>query len=85
MPTISHFQGVDIIMRVRDHRPPHFHVKYGERIASIEIGTWNYAAGELPNRVYKLVVNWGKSHEAELKENWQRTERGELPEKIRGF
>lgn len=85
MPTISQFHGIDIIMRLNEHRPPHFHARYAEQIAAIQIGTWEYQAGELPNRVYKLILKWGKLHEQELRENWERTERGELPNKIQGL
>lgn len=85
MPTISQFQGIDIIMRVNEHRPPHFHAQYSEHLASIRIGSWDYMAGALPNRVYRLVVKWGRLHEGELRANWERTERGELPLKIQGL
>ena len=85
MPTSSQFQGIDILMRVNEHAPPHFHAKYGEHIAAIGIGDWEYKAGSLPTRVYKLVIKWGKLHEDELRANWSRTERGEMPKKIQGL
>ena len=85
MPTISQFQGIDILMRLNEHRPPHFHAKYGEHFAAIRIGTWEYQAGDLPSRVHKLVLKWGQLHEQELRENWERAERGELPNKIQGL
>lgn len=72
-------------MRVNEHRPPHFHAQYAERLASIQIGSWACTEGTLPNRVYRLVVRWGQLHEQELRENWDRIERGEMPLKIRGL
>jgi len=37
MPTISAFYGLLIQMFFRDHAPPHFHVKYAEHKAVIDI------------------------------------------------
>jgi len=37
MPTISTFYGLVIQMFFNDHAPPHFHVKYVEHKAIIDI------------------------------------------------
>lgn len=37
MPTISAFYGIVIQMFFNDHAPPHFHAKYAEFKASIDI------------------------------------------------
>jgi hypothetical protein len=37
MPTISAFYGILMQMFFKDHAPPHFHVKYGEFKAVIDI------------------------------------------------
>ena len=39
MPEISHFYGIIIYMFPQEHNPPHFHVKYNEFKASIDIKT----------------------------------------------
>ncbi|MGD1070844.1 MAG: DUF4160 domain-containing protein [Bryobacteraceae bacterium] len=39
MPTISTFYGILIRMFFNDHPPPHFHARYGEFEATIEIDT----------------------------------------------
>jgi hypothetical protein len=39
MPEISRFLGIVIAMFYNDHEPPHFHVRYGERRASVAIDT----------------------------------------------
>ena len=39
MPTISAFYGILIQMFFDDHAPPHFHVKYAEFKAVIDIQT----------------------------------------------
>ena len=40
MPEISRFYGIVIGMFYHEHRPPHFHVRYGEHEAVIRITTW---------------------------------------------
>ncbi len=37
MPVISRFLGISIVMYHRDYAPPHFHAKYGEAEATVEI------------------------------------------------
>jgi hypothetical protein len=39
MPVISRFFGISIVMYHRDHQPPHFHAKYGDAEATVEIAT----------------------------------------------
>ena len=41
MPTISYFYGIRIYLPPKDHNPPHFHVKYAEYNAQVEIKTGN--------------------------------------------
>ena len=39
MPTISTFYGILIRMYFNDHAPPHFHARYGEFEATINLDT----------------------------------------------
>ena len=39
MPEICHFYGIIITMYLPDHNPPHFHVRYNEYRATIDIQT----------------------------------------------
>ena len=48
MPEISRFLGIIITMYFDEHNPPHFHVRYNEYRASMEIKTLNILRGELP-------------------------------------
>ncbi len=82
MPTISVFYGIVIRMFVRDHPPPHFHVRYGEHRARVSIETSELLDGRLPPRVERLVRQWTEIHRGELAENWRRTERLLLPERV---
>ena len=62
MPTVSVFYGILIRMFFNDHPPPHFHARYGEFEATIEIGTLSVLEGTLPSRALHLVQEWGMMH-----------------------
>jgi hypothetical protein len=79
VPTISRFFGIRVTMYVEDHPPPHFHVEYGGAWAKVGIDSLELLAGSLPRRVAALVLEWAMMHRPELRENWRRCERHELP------
>ena len=58
-------------MFYNDHPPPHFHVRYGEFEATIEIATLNILEGTLPARALNLVREWAMMHREELLNDWR--------------
>ena len=66
MPEICRFLGIIIAMYYNDHSPPHFHARYGDAKAEIEIQTLTVLAGKLPPRVLGLVIEWASQHQEEL-------------------
>jgi hypothetical protein len=70
MPTISVFYGIVIQMYFADHSPPHFHAKYGEYSATVDIENLRLIEGRLPRRALKLVLDWAGLHKAELLSDW---------------
>ena len=72
MPTISVFYGILIRMYFNDHAPPHFHARYGDFEATVNLGTLEIIEGHLPRRGLTLVQEWAKLHKDELLANWQR-------------
>ncbi|MCC7117551.1 MAG: DUF4160 domain-containing protein [Anaerolineales bacterium] len=70
MPEISRFFGISIKMFFGDHTPPHFHAEYGEYKAQINIHSYNIIAGDLPPRVFGMVIEWAAQHQSELLEVW---------------
>ena len=70
MPEISRFFGIIIGMFYNEHNPPHFHARYGEFYAEIEIHTLRIIQGNLPRRAKALVLEWAEDHRDELMENW---------------
>ncbi len=71
MPTISTFYGILIRMFFNDHAPPHFHARYGEFEATIDIATLEIVQGDMPSRALKLVQEWAMIHREDLEENWR--------------
>ena len=70
MPEICRFLGIVITMCFDEHNPPHFHVRYNEYRASIEIESLNVMAGSVPARVRGLVAEWAELHRRELLAMW---------------
>lgn len=71
MPEISRFFGIIILMYYKDHPPPHFHVRYGEQKALIDIQSLTLLEGRLSPRVLGLVVEWASMHQEDLLADWE--------------
>lgn len=61
---------------------PHFHATYAEDEATIDIDGMTIITGDFPSRGRRLVIEWARTHEAELRENWARAGRKEPLEPI---
>jgi hypothetical protein len=72
VPETSRFFGIVVAMYYDDHPPPHFHVRYGEHRAILDIDGVAVLAGHLPPRALGLVIEWAALHRTELEENWLR-------------
>ena len=70
MPEISRFLGIIITMYFDEHDPPHFHVRYNDYRASVDIRTLNITVGLLPAKVRGLVQEWAELHKDELLDMW---------------
>ncbi|MFZ2643766.1 MAG: DUF4160 domain-containing protein [Verrucomicrobiia bacterium] len=75
MPEICRFYGLVITMYWNDHNPPHFHARYGEWLAEVDIRTLALLCGSLPPRALALTIEWALQHQAELMAQWQRARR----------
>ncbi len=82
MPVISSFYGILIYMYWNEHAPPHFHAKYGEFQAVINIKDFSMMNGKLPPKALALVVEWASIHQEELLKNWDLGIKGETFKKI---
>jgi len=57
----------------REHRPPHFHAKYGDDEITVEIESGKIN-GNMSNRALNLIQEWRKLHKQELVKNWELAE-----------
>jgi hypothetical protein len=57
MPTISEFLGIMIRMYFNDHPPPHFHARYNEFEAVIQITPLEVLEGSMPRRALGLILD----------------------------
>jgi hypothetical protein len=51
-----------IRMLFKDHSPAHFHARYGEVEATVDIATLEIIEGHLPSRALKLTQEWAMMH-----------------------
>ncbi|MDJ0537948.1 MAG: DUF4160 domain-containing protein, partial [Microcystis sp. M53603_WE2] len=70
MPEISRFLGIIITMYHNEHPPPHFHVRYNQQKALIDIENLAILEGKLSPRILGLVIEWAALHQHELLKNW---------------
>jgi hypothetical protein len=74
VPQVSSFYGIVVWMYRPDHAPPHFHAQYGDQWAQIGIAQRRVLNGSLPPRALRMVREWARLHEAELRANWDRAQ-----------
>jgi hypothetical protein len=48
MPRLSEFYGIIIATYYSDHAPPHFHARYGEHEALVDLNTLDVLQGQVP-------------------------------------
>lgn len=79
VPRISAFYGINVYIYSREHGVAHFHARYGDDEAVVEIATGTILDGALPRRQATLVSHWWALHQDELREAWNRASSGEPP------
>ena len=82
MPIVSNFYGILIYFYFREHNPPHFHAKYNEFEAIVDIKTLGVTEGKLPKKAQSLVIEWAIEHQEELMANWELCQNQMPPNKI---
>lgn len=73
MPIISRFFGILIFIFWREHKPPHFHAKYGDGEITVEIETGS-VNGTMSKRALLLIQEWRELHKEELTRDWELAE-----------
>jgi len=74
MPKISEFFGISVYVYYSEHKPPHFHARYGDDAVEVAINTLAVLCGRLPPRALGLVMEWASARQAELRATWNLAE-----------
>ena len=82
MPTLSIFYGIVIQIYWSDHPPPHFHARYAEHEAQVDIARAAVLHGSLPRRARAMVLEWTREHQSELLAAWEAASAGMSPARI---
>jgi hypothetical protein len=82
VPTVAVVDGIKIMFYNDEHSPPHFHVRFAEHDATIDIGTLEIVSGHIPRVQYRKVVAWAASRRAALSLAWEVCAQDRNPGKI---
>jgi Domain of unknown function (DUF4160) len=70
MPSVAIIDGVKILFYHDEHPPAHFHARYGEHEAVVELETLHILKGALPPAQLRKVRDWARSRQSELLRAW---------------
>jgi len=70
VPVVAIVDGVKIEFYPDEHSPPHFHARYPEFVAQIEIRTSRVLRGSLPAAKLSRVLSWAARHQSGLMNAW---------------
>jgi hypothetical protein len=82
LPTVAGIAGVRITMYSDEHPPPHYHARFGEFEAMIEIDTLVVRKGRLPRSKLEMVLEWAAPRRALLAKAWDEVAAGRKPGRI---
>lgn len=82
MPAISIFFGIIIKMFYNEHEPVHFHAEHQGQRGKFDL-TGRMVVGNIASKTaLRLIRQWAKEHEAEIRANWRRMKAGKPLEMI---
>lgn len=81
MPTISNFNGIIIVMYLRnkEHNPPYIHAITQDFDAPFSIETGEIMEGDFPAKAKAMVKEFIINYRKELEEMWEKEEYRKLP------
>ena len=76
MSTFKRFRNkYRLQLRERNHEPMHVHLVGGEINAKFDLATLELVAGTLPAGLKAEVIDWLRSHQADLIKEWNKWQR----------
>jgi hypothetical protein len=75
VPKFAEFEGIVVGLYFRDHPPAHFHARYQDHKAVIEIEALCVYSGSLPPAQLRKVLGWAAENQAALRARWAELQR----------
>jgi hypothetical protein len=82
VPTVAIIDGVKIEFYFDEHPPPHFHARYAEFIAQVDIASLEMIKGSLPAPQLQTVQQWAGPRREQLQAAWDACAAGRNPGRI---
>jgi Domain of unknown function (DUF4160) len=82
MPVVAIINGIKIEFYFDEHPPPHFHARYGEFVAQIDVETLEIMKGSLPRPQMRTIQQWATSRRQALRQAWDACASGGNPGSI---
>jgi Domain of unknown function (DUF4160) len=82
MPTVAVINGTKIEFYFDEHPPPHFHARYAEFVAQIDLATLEVIKGSLPRSRLRTIQEWASPRRAALEAAWNACLSGSNPGRI---
>jgi len=82
MPTVAIIDGTAIAFYYAEHPPPHFHVRFAEFRAQIDIESLNVINGSIPKPQLQIIKQWAASRREQLRSAWVICQSDNPPGKI---
>jgi len=82
MPAISIFFGIVIKMFYKEHDPAHFHAEYQGQRGKFDLSGRMVLGNISSKTALRLIRQWARQHEVEIRANWRRMKAGQPLEAI---
>jgi len=79
---ISRFLGIVVDMSCDEHASPHFHARYGDGTAVVEVPNLRLVRSTLPPRAVGFLMEWASRHPEELIQDWELARSGKPLKRI---
>jgi Domain of unknown function (DUF4160) len=82
MPVVAIVNGIKIEFYFDEHPPPHFHARYAEFVAQIDMDTLEIIKGSLPRPQLRMIQEWALPRRRALRAAWDACSSGGKPGSI---
>jgi hypothetical protein len=82
MPVVAIINGIKIEFYFDEHPPPHFHARYAELVAQIDLETLEVIRGSMPRAQMRTIQDWALPRRAALRVAWNICDAGGNPGRI---